>query len=174
MGQKKKGKLRQSARKPSTGGLWEGPNAGNEALVVCGRGQNAGKRSTGGPWEAQMLGNEALAPHSSFQVCISYMWHVQDEFGADFFEQELKDKPMLSDTVTETPSSRMWPGGRFSDQYSFSEENVVVISCMPPMAFNPAFVAPGSNRLPVEPEISPFWNDPACQDLPPYGVVGGH
>ena len=29
-----------------------------------------------------------------------YIWYVQDEFGADLFEQELRDKPMPSDTVT--------------------------------------------------------------------------
>ena len=39
------------------------------------------------------------------------------------------------------------------------------------MAYNPLYVAPGSNRPPVEPESSPFWIDPACTDVPSYAVV---
>ena len=60
----------------------------------------------------------------------------------------------------------------FPDEYPFSEETIVVIHCMPLMAFNPAYVAPGSTCPPVEPEISPFWTDPACTDTPPYAVKG--
>ena len=38
------------------------------------------------------------------------------------------------------------------------------------MAYDPLYVAPGSNRPPVKLE-SPFWIDPACTDVPPYALI---
>ena len=66
-----------------------------------------------------------------------YMWYVQDEFGQDMWEQELKTKPMPPDKVIQNVA--MSP-----DEYPFSEENEVVMKRMPQMAFNPFFVSPGS------------------------------
>ena len=88
-----------------------------------------------------------------------YMWYVQDECGADLFKQELKSKPMPSDTLIQDIA-------KFFEEYPYAPENVVVKNCTPVMAYNPRYVAPGSNRPPVEPEASPFWTDPACVDLP--------
>ena len=91
-----------------------------------------------------------------------YVWYVQDEFGADLFDFELKNKPMSTDTVSQKVAM-------FPDSYPFSEENAVVIQRMPRMAFNPLFVPPASK--PNEPPVSPLWTDTGCQDVPPYAVL---
>ena len=101
----------------------------------------------------------------SFKIYKLPVIHVvcPEEFGAAF-NQELT-MSMPTDALVQQVAN-------FPDEYPFSEENAVVIRCTPLMAFNPAYVAPGSNRPPVEPEISPFWTDPACTDIPPYAVKG--
>ena len=87
-----------------------------------------------------------------------YIGYVQDEFGAALFDQELKNKAMPSDTLVQQVV-------KFANEYPFSDENAVVLN-FPDlkrtalMAFNPGFVA-SPNRAPVEPEIAPFWTDPA-------------
>ena len=82
------------------------------------------------------------------------MWYVQDEFGADLFQHELKEKNMPSDTKV-IQNVAMFP-----DSYPVSAENAVVLQCCAQdgvqslCLFLPAF-------KPNEPALTaPFWTEP--------------
>ena len=90
-----------------------------------------------------------------------YMWYIQDECGADLWEQELKDKPMPSDTIiqmllcSQTPirslkrmqwSSSACPGW-LSIHHSLQDLSRV----------HPCFLL--------------FWTGPDCQDIPTCAIV---
>ena len=86
---------------------------------------------------------------------------------APTFEQELKVKPTPTKQIIQDVA-------KLPEQYPYAPENFVVNRCNPSVAYNPAYIAPSSNRPLVEPEASPFWTDPTCTctDLPPYAVIG--
>ena len=75
-----------------------------------------------------------------------YMWYIQDEFGADLFEQELKHKLMPSSIVI---------------------QNVVLgRECCGDQVHAPRRLSTQHLSLQdLEPEISPVWTDPARTDL---------
>ena len=93
-----------------------------------------------------------------------YVWYLSEEIGTDLFQQHYRHVSPPSDDLIRSIAD-------VEDKYSFGPDNGIVDKFTQKMMKNPLYQPPKVAARPFEPEFSPFWTNPACQDLPDYAIV---
>ena len=93
-----------------------------------------------------------------------YVWYVSEEIGTDLFQQHFQHiKPPSEDLIQAIAD--------VDDNYPFGPDSGIIDKFTPEMTKNPLYQPSAATARPSEPEFSPFWINPACQDLPDYAIV---